>query len=67
MARAGGVYIEWGQPLGRYLTGTFTELINGGLLALAEENGCGLRRVTVTEAGQTRYAQVCGILRRDHQ
>lgn len=65
VARVGGVYVDWGHPMGRYLTGTFTELIDCELLALADEDGWDLRRVTVTDMGQTRYAQVCGILARD--
>jgi hypothetical protein len=65
VARAGDVYVDGGHPMGSYLTGTFTELIDRGLLALADKDEWGLRRVTVTDAGQTRYAQICGILRQD--
>ncbi|MCA1707529.1 MAG: hypothetical protein LC808_31370 [Actinobacteria bacterium] len=67
VAKAGGVYVDGGHPMGRYLAGRLTELIDCGLLMLADEDGWGLRRVTVTDAGQARYAQVCGILRRDHR
>lgn len=66
VAKAGGVYVDRGYPMGRYLAGTFAELIDCGLLAPADEDGWGLRRVTVTDAGQACYAQVCGILQRDH-
>ncbi len=65
VARSGEVYLDYGHPMGRYLTGTFTELIDCGLLALADDDGWGLRRVTVTDAGQARYAHICGILRRN--
>ncbi|MGH3806008.1 MAG: hypothetical protein ACRDRU_05090 [Pseudonocardiaceae bacterium] len=65
VAKAGEIYVDDGHPMGRYLTGTFTELIDCGLLALADDDGWGLRRVTVTDAGQIRYAQICGILRRN--
>ncbi|MGH3901947.1 MAG: hypothetical protein ACRDTA_27580 [Pseudonocardiaceae bacterium] len=67
VAKAGEFYLDDGHPMGRYLTGTFTELIDCGLLALADDDGWGLRRVTVTDAGQARYAQMCGILRRNPQ
>ncbi|MGH3534726.1 MAG: hypothetical protein ACRDQG_08430 [Pseudonocardiaceae bacterium] len=67
VAKAGELYVDDGHPMGRYLIGTFTELIDCGLLALATEDGWGLRRVTVTDAGQARYAQMCGILRRNQR
>ncbi len=65
VAKAGESYLDYGHPMGRYLTSTFTELIDCGLLALADDDEWGLRRVTVTDAGQARYAQTCGILRRN--
>jgi hypothetical protein len=66
VAKAGPIYVDYGYRMGRHLTGTFTELIEGGSLALAEEN-CGLRRVWVTDAGRAHYAQVRGILRWDRR
>lgn len=65
VARVDGVYVDGGHPMGRYLAGTFTDLIDCGLLAVADEDEWGLRRVTVTRSGQALYAQVCGILRQD--
>jgi hypothetical protein len=66
VAKAGKVYVDYGYRMGPHLTGTFAELIEGGLLALADED-CGLRRVRVTGAGRARYAQVTGLLRRDRR
>ncbi|MGQ0717364.1 MAG: hypothetical protein ACT4NP_08615 [Pseudonocardiales bacterium] len=42
----------------------FDELINAGLLALANEDPYGLRRVSVTEVGRTRYAHLRGTRQR---
>ncbi|MDQ2880080.1 MAG: hypothetical protein M3Y48_02195 [Actinomycetota bacterium] len=67
VAKSGEIYLDDGHPMGRYLTRTFAGLIDCGLLALADEDGWGLRRVTVTDAGQARYAQMCGILRRNQR
>lgn len=39
-----------------YLGGMFDELVDGGLLALADEDPYGSRRVGVTEAGRVLYA-----------
>lgn len=61
VAQAGPIYVDYGYRMGRYLTSTFTELIENELLSLAEEN-CGLRRVRVTEAGRARYEQVRDLL-----
>ncbi len=66
VAQAGDIYVDYGYRMGRHLTGTFTELIKNGLLALGDED-CGLRRVRVTDAGQARYVQVRGLLRWDRR
>ncbi|MGH3767271.1 MAG: hypothetical protein ACRDS0_04540 [Pseudonocardiaceae bacterium] len=57
VAKLGGHYFDYGHPMPSYLTGTFDELVETGLLALAEEDPGGLRRVTLTPAGHARYAQ----------
>lgn len=67
VAKTGDIYVDSGHPMGRHLTATFTKLIDCGLLTLTDDDTWGLRRVTVTEAGRVRYAEVCGILRRDHR
>jgi hypothetical protein len=38
VAQAGPIYVDYGYRMGRYLIGTFRELIEDGLLSLAEEN-----------------------------
>jgi hypothetical protein len=58
VAKAGDRYVDGGFPTPGYLDGVFDELINTGLLALADEDPYGLRRVSVTEAGRARYAQL---------
>jgi hypothetical protein len=66
VAKAGETYVDYGHPIGCYLAGAFTELIDSGLLAMADEES-GLRRVTITDAGQARYALVNGTLRPSHR
>jgi hypothetical protein len=62
LAMVGGVCVDDGHPL----TGTVTELIEGGMLALAGQNG-GLRRVRANGAGPLRSAQGRGILGGNHR
>jgi hypothetical protein len=62
LARSGEIFIDYGYPVARYLTSTFSELIDGGLLRVADDDGSGLRRVTITDAGRARYMQVYGVL-----
>lgn len=61
VAKLGGDYFDWGHPMPSYLTGAFDELAETGLLALAEEYPCGMRRVTLTRAGRARYAQASAV------
>ncbi|MGH3823533.1 MAG: hypothetical protein ACRDRA_12000 [Pseudonocardiaceae bacterium] len=63
LAKAGEIYVDYGYPVATYLTNTFTELIDCGLLKLADNENSGLRRVTITSAGRVRYLQVYGVLR----
>lgn len=58
VAKVGDRYVDSGSPTPSYLAGAFDELINAGLLALADEDQYGLRRVSVTEAGHARSAQL---------
>jgi len=58
VAKVGDQYLDGGFPTPGYLAGVFDGLINAGLLALAEEDPSGMRRVSVTEAGHVRYAQL---------
>jgi hypothetical protein len=66
LAMVGGVCVDSGHPGGHPLTGTVTELIEGGMLALAGQNG-GLRRARANGAGPLRSAQVRGILGGNHR
>ncbi|MGH3978758.1 MAG: hypothetical protein ACRDRZ_07125 [Pseudonocardiaceae bacterium] len=70
-ARGGGVavtptgrYLDHGRSIPRYLSAILDELTAAGQLALAEATkAVDARRVTVTDAGQARYAALC---RRKH-
>lgn len=64
VAKVGDRYLDRGHPAPGYLTGAFDELINAGLLALADEDPYGLRRISVTEAGRIRYAHLRGTRQR---
>lgn len=64
VAKVGDTVVDYGFLMGRYLTGTFTELLESRLLVLVDEDS-GFRRVGVTDLGRARYAQVCSLLHRD--
>jgi hypothetical protein len=66
LAMVGGVCVDDGHPLGHPLTGTVTGLIEGGVLALAGQDGS-LRRVRAIDAGPLRSAQGRGILGGNHR
>lgn len=53
-------YWDWGLPTTGRLAGTFDRLTAGKLLVLADPDSHGLRRVTLTTAGQARYEQLRG-------
>lgn len=57
VAKSGDHYYDHGLPMASYLTQTLDELIDGGLLTLTEDVS-GMRRVHLTDAGQTRYTQL---------
>ena len=60
VAKVGDCYFDRGHSTPGYLAGAFDELINAGLLALADEDPYGFRRVSVTEAGHVRCVANCG-------
>ncbi|MGH7744336.1 MAG: hypothetical protein ACREQ5_05880 [Candidatus Dormibacteria bacterium] len=60
MARLGDHYIDRRCLPLLYLTRAFNELVDAGLLALADPDPHGLQQVTLTDAGRTRYAQLRG-------
>jgi hypothetical protein len=57
VAKMGDHYFDRGFPMPSYLTQILDELTEGGLLTLAQEDW-GLRRLNLTDAGHTRYAQL---------
>jgi hypothetical protein len=64
VAKSGGQYVDYGRLRLSYLTRTLDELTEAGLLALAEEDPWGLRRVSLTETGHAHYAQLTATPRR---
>ncbi len=56
-AKSGDHYYDDGFPMPSFLTQTLDELTDGGLLTLFEDVW-GMRRVHLTDAGQTRYTQL---------
>ncbi|MCA1600372.1 MAG: hypothetical protein LC776_01570 [Acidobacteria bacterium] len=67
MAKSAGVYFDHGRPVPEHLTAVFDRLVWDGLLVVAEGDPIwGLRRVSLTEAGQARYVAL-GRERQQHQ
>ncbi len=64
VAKSGDQYFDYGRLALSYLTRTPDELTEAGLLALAEEDPWGLRRVSLPETGHTHYAQLTATPRR---
>ncbi|MGH3710572.1 MAG: hypothetical protein ACRDRQ_21250 [Pseudonocardiaceae bacterium] len=58
VATSGGHYLDHGRPMPSYLTGAFEELADTELLALAEEDPWGMRRVSLTPSGHARHVQL---------
>jgi hypothetical protein len=58
VVKSGGQYVDHGHLRLSYLTRTLDELTEAGLLALAEEDPGGLRRVSLTGTGHAHYAQL---------
>lgn len=60
VARLGDRYLEDGQPLGVLLAEHLAELLDQGLVEVADPSPAdGLARVGVTEAGQAYYRRLC--------
>ncbi|MGH3966444.1 MAG: hypothetical protein ACRDRY_24905 [Pseudonocardiaceae bacterium] len=64
VAKSGDHYSDRGCPIPSYLTEAFDELADGGLLALAEQDPLGLRRISLTDPGTARYVQLSAPPRR---
>ncbi len=58
VAKSGDHYSDRGCPMPSYLTEAFDELADGGLLALAEQDLWGPRRISLTDTGTARYVQL---------
>jgi hypothetical protein len=54
-----GSLVDFGQPLGCFVTQVLTELIEQGLLEVGPRSPQGLAGVHHTDAGRARYAQLC--------
>lgn len=58
VAKLGVDYLERGLPASGDLAVAFDAVADAGLLALADPDAQGLRRITRTTAGQARYTQL---------
>jgi hypothetical protein len=58
VAKSGDQYVSHGRLKLSHLTRTSEELIEAGLLTLAEEDPRGLRPLSLTETGHAHYAQL---------
>jgi hypothetical protein len=58
VTKSGDQYVDHGHLKLSHLRRTLDELTQAGLLALAEEDPRGLRRVSLTATGHTHYAQL---------
>ena len=57
VAKSAGVYFDYGRPTPAHLAGVFDRLIWTGLASVADGDPLwGLRRLSLTDAGQARYA-----------
>ncbi|MFN2495175.1 MAG: hypothetical protein ABR608_04605 [Pseudonocardiaceae bacterium] len=65
VAKAGSAYVEHGRPLGLLLADVIEALVEQGQVAVGEVSpqDC-LARVSLTEAGASRYAELCTRQRR---
>jgi hypothetical protein len=60
VTRLGDDYLDHGSLTPDYLAGAFAELLDTGSLAVADPDLGAPRRVTITDAGHIRYAQLRG-------
>lgn len=57
VAKVAGWWLDAGRPVPGYLTDTLDDVTGAGLVALADDGPHGpLRRATLTDGGQVRYA-----------
>ncbi|MGQ0717525.1 MAG: hypothetical protein ACT4NP_09465 [Pseudonocardiales bacterium] len=55
IAKMGDCWLESGHRVPGYVASSLTELVAGGLVALADQDPYGLRRSALTDAGTVRY------------
>ena len=56
MAKSAGVYFDHGRPIPAHLTEVFDRLVWSGLLVVADGDPIwGVRRISLSDAGQARY------------
>lgn len=60
ITKSAGAYLDQGRPTPEYLTDVFDRLTWIGWAAVADGSPVwDLRRLSLTDAGQVRYAQLC--------
>lgn len=60
ITKSAGAYLDKGRPTPGYLTDVFDRLTWSGWAAVADGHPVwDLRRLSLTDAGQARYAQLC--------
>lgn len=59
VAQVGDRWLENGHRVPGYVTDALTELLAGGLVALADQDPYSLQRATLTDTGTARYDWLC--------
>lgn len=59
VAQVGGCWLDGGHRVPGYVADALTELLTGGLAALADQDPYGLRRGALTDSGAARYQLLC--------
>ncbi|MCA1704306.1 MAG: hypothetical protein LC808_14020 [Actinobacteria bacterium] len=60
VVKSAGVYFDQGRPVPSYLTEVFDRIVWTGLVAVAEGDPVwSVRRLSLTDAGQARHAELC--------
>ncbi|MGH3837590.1 MAG: hypothetical protein ACRDSF_18095 [Pseudonocardiaceae bacterium] len=59
VTQASGCWLDSGHRVPGYVADALTQLLAGGLVALADQDPYGMRRLTLTDSGATRYTWLC--------
>lgn len=59
VTQAGDCWLDSGHRVPSYVANALTELLAGGLVALADQDLYGLRWSALTDAGTVRYERLC--------